>query len=380
MRVTKIPPPPIVELKKKLLGACDPALKVADLTQAVPAFQPPDVILDELQRAVREPGTCFYTDDQGTGILRTRIAARYARGRVDPEHVLVTAGANQAAFTLFTTLFKAGDRVLMPVPYYFNYDMALRMLDIEPVYVHRDFSKNNGELTLEDLAPHLHDVAGVILVNPDNPSGCVTSPETLAAIAETCRQKGVFLILDETYDSFTPEKKPCEKILDLVDLNDTLAVVNTFSKKFSLTGYRVGYVIASGKVLEEALKVQDTVIICAPAISQRAAACGLENAVDWMEERRCELNRRYSLFRKHFEQDVENFRIVSGGAFFAYVEHPFGGDGFSAAEKLAKEASVLVIPGSVFGPGQEKYLRISFAALADGDIEGVVKRFGRFQA
>ena len=158
------------------------------------------------------------------------------------------------------------------------------------------------------------------------------------------------------------------------DWDQALVHLYSFSKAYALTGYRVGSLTAGPLLQAQLAKLLDCITICAPRIGQLAALYGLRHLADWRDEKRRVMLERNTLLQAMFEQPVNGFRLVSSGAYFAYLEHPFDtSSSYDVARHLADEHNVLSLPGTMFGPGQERFLRVAFANL---DKQKIVE-FGR---
>jgi len=364
LRTKQIIDPPIVEFKKKLIRLCKPE-KLMDLSQAVPSYPMPEEIKNELTGNFQDSFS-FYTPDQGLPELREEVCKLHNVGgvKINPEQILISAGANQGAFSVFATLFKAGDKVALPVPYYFNYDMALKILGVEPVYYFLD--KDNGfkfEFNTFDKSI-LNKCKGIVVINPNNPTGAEYDIKELKLLYAECVKKDVTLISDEAYGFFSSVGYPGISLLNNVNSLDNLVVINTFSKTFSLTGFRIGYTIASEKLIREILKVQDSLIICAPRISQIAALTGLRHSSKWLNGKVSMIRDNVNEFKELFTKTRTKYRLASCGSFFAYLEHPY--EDKTAEEvtfMLAEKAALVTLPGSIFGPKQERFIRLAFGNL-----------------
>jgi len=183
------------------------------------------------------------------------------------------------------------------------------------------------------------------------------------------------LIIDETYKDFRSSPEPLHGIFTKPDWPDTFVQLYSFSKVFAMTGYRAGSIIAGSKILGEAEKILDCMAICAPQISQRAALFGLTNLDDWKREKLRLMEGRREALLAAFTNPGLSFRLISSGAYFAYVMHPFAkATAKSVAMRLAGEHDVLCLPGSMFGPGQDSYLRFAFANSPAEDMPLLVER------
>ena len=347
-----------------------PEKPLLDLAQAVPAYPPADALTAHLASAVRQPEMARYTPIVGRDDLRSALADALSdayRGRVTRDHVAITAGCNQAFCLALMALAGPGDETILAAPSYFNYQMWLEMLGISPVYL--PFRPERGGVpdpadAAARITPHTR---AIVLVTPNNPTGAIYPPEAIEGFHRLAREAGLALVLDETYRDFLPGDGPPHGLFARPDWDETLVHLYSFSKVYSLTGYRVGALVAGSGLLAEVAKAADCVAICAPAIAQEAALYGLRNLANFRAEKRRLVLERVARFRAVFERQSLAYELISAGAFFAYVRHPFAGTpAVDVAHKLVLEENVLCLPGSAFGPEQENYLRFALANI-DGD-------------
>ncbi|MEI7599602.1 MAG: aminotransferase [Aestuariivirga sp.] len=371
--VNRIEAPPIMEAQSWVR----PGLrnrKLLNLCQAVPSWKCAEELDDEVARLAHEPGISLYTDIYGIHELRSAIAEHFSadyRGKVAAENVCVTAGCNQAFAAAIMAIAKAGDNVIVPVPYFFNHTMWLGMLGIEPRYV-----QGIGEPDPAEAAKLIDDrTRAIVLCSPNNPTGSIYSSETIRALFELARARGIALVIDETYKDFRDGDAPAHPIFAIDGWEDTFIHLYSFSKAFAMTGYRVGAITASVRVLAEIEKIMDCLAICTTHISQRAALFALTKLDAWKRAKIAMMHGRLSALRQAFKRDGLNYELVSSGALFAYVKHPFADEtAKQVAMRLAGEHDLLCLPGSMFGPGQEQYLRIAFANAEASDMEMLVDR------
>ncbi len=364
-------PPPIAEIAALARGRSFPADKpLLDLAQAVPAWPPADALTRHLADAVREPGTARYTPILGRDDLRDALAESLSDaygGDVTRERVAITAGCNQAFCLALMALAGPGDEAILAAPSYFNYQMWLEMLGVAPVYL--PFRPERGGVPdpADARARITPRTRAIVLVTPNNPTGAIYPPETIHAFHDLAREAGVALLLDETYRDFLPGEAPPHGLFARPGWDETVVHLYSFSKVYSLTGYRVGALVAAERLLAEIAKAADCVAICAPAIAQEAALFGLQHLAAFRADKRRLVLERVARFRAVFERNTLAYEPISAGAFFAYVRHPFAGVPAAAiARRLVEEENVLCLPGSAFGPDQEDYLRFALANI-DGD-------------
>jgi aspartate/methionine/tyrosine aminotransferase len=356
-------------------GGFGPAI---DLSQAVPGYLPHPNMLERLAAAAGSPAAAQYGAILGDADLREAYAADVSAiygGRVGPENVAITAGCNQAYVAAIMALAKAGDAVLLPSPWYFNHAMTLDMLGIEARPL--PCAPEAGFVPDPELAETLLDarVKAVVLVTPNNPTGATYPPEVIARFADLCRRRGVTLLLDETYRDFMPGSLGAPHALFAdPDWGDTLVQLYSFSKAYCIPGHRVGAIAAAPAFLAQVTKIQDCVQICPPRPGQMALAWAIDGLRQWRAENTAEILARTAAFRKAMAE-VPEWRVDAVGAYFAYVRHPF--DGVAATEvagKLATERGVICLPGSYFGPDQNRHLRLAFANAGAAALSGLPRR------
>ncbi|MBA5778261.1 aminotransferase [Stappia sp. F7233] len=371
--------PPIPEAQA-WLRAYDGAFgQPINLSQAVPGDPPPAAFLERLAEAGGSAEAARYGDILGDPALREAHAAESSTlygAVISASDVAITAGCNQAFFVAVMAIARAGDAILLPAPWYFNHKMTLDMLGIEARPL--PLKAEDGFLPDWRAAEALIDrrVKAVVIVSPNNPTGAVTPPEELASFFRLCRQRGIRLILDETYRDFLGETggRPHD-LFAMDEWRDTLVSLYSFSKAHAIPGHRIGAITAAPEFLAEVGKVLDCVQISAPRTAQLALPWAIAELRPWREAMRQRIGARIEAFRAALQPHAE-WRIDQIGAYFAYLRHPFDGvPAVEVAERLARERGVLTLPGSYFGPGQESHLRVAFANVGEEIIAGLGPRF-----
>lgn len=376
--------PPIADAHGWIAGRVFPQDKpLLDVSQAVPSYAPAHDMQLHLAEAIQQPGTALYTQIAGLPVLRQALAASLAQDYAAPiqaDNIAITAGGNEAFSVAMMALANAGDEVLLPLPYYFNHQMWLQTLGLTPVYI--PFNRDaGGTPDIAAIAARITPRSrALVLVTPNNPTGAIYSPEFLEQCFDLCKQAGIALVLDETYKDFRDDVTvPPHRLFSRPDWADVLVHLYSFSKVYALTGYRVGSLTAGAAVQQQIAKLLDCLTICAPHIGQLAALYGLKNLDAWREEKRLEMRAKKAVLQSIFAQPVNGFRLVSSGAYFGYLEHPFKGRAaYEVAQRLAQDANVLILPGSMFGPGQDDYLRVAFANLDTQSLHALGARLASF--
>lgn len=343
-------------------GGSGPAL---DLSQAAPPYLPAQELVCRLVEAAALPATAQYGPIQGEPELRAAYA-RYVstlyRMHIADNRVAITAGCNQAFFIAAMLTARSGDAIILPVPYYFNHKMTLNMLGIATI----ELPCSNGTNYTPDpkMAAKLIDtrVKAIVLVTPNNPTGAIYPPATIKEFAELCRQRGIWLIIDETYRDFINGRDPPHSLFE-DEAGENVISLYSFSKSLALPGYRLGAMIYPSRGAAPAIKIQDCIQICPPRVGQVAAAWALTGLETWRTEKRQELATKARAFVATMDF-CAGWKIASMGAYFAYIRHPLSGiHAAEIAKQLAREKGVLLIPGNYFGPNQDQYLRLSFGNL-----------------
>ena len=378
-RVDAVQAPPIPEAWSWLEGiVLPPERPLLDVCQAVPADPPPEALRRHVAERALDPATARYTEIFGMPALREALAGDIAGlygGDVKAADCLIMAGCNQAFFNTMVALAGNGDEVILPAPWYFNHQMTLQMLGVKVVPL--PFRADRGGVPdPADLAPLVSDrTRAIVLVSPNNPTGAVYPPEVVDAVFDIARKAGCALVLDETYRDFLAPGVVPHHLFARDGWRDTLVHLYSFSKVYCLTGYRVGAAVG-GPLFRDALeKVTDCVQICAPRLGQEAALYGIGHLDAWRKQNAAVMAARAEALRQAFACNDLRYDLVSAGAYFAYVRHPFAGKpAADVARRLAQEFGLLALPGSWFGPGQEDYLRFAFANLDAGAMPAIAAR------
>ena len=375
--VAQVEFPPIAEAMSWLKDRSG-SRELLNMCQAVPSYPPAGILQDEIARLAHEPGTGGYTDIFGIMSLREAYAAHMSAdyaASITASEVAITTGCNQAFAAAIMSVARAGDNVIIPAPYYFNHQMWLTMMGIEirPIPAFSDGVSHPSP----DLAATLidHHTRAIVLCSPNNPTGAIYPNAILNLFYDVAQRAGVALILDETYKDFRPDPAPPHNLLARKGWQNTLIQLYSFSKIYALAGYRLGAIIAGMDLLHQAAKVLDTMTVCPPQISQRAVLFGLTALDDWKAEKKAVMRGRLDALRQAFKANSLEYELVGSGAYFAYVKHPFSSEtSKSVAMRLAKENDLLCLPGSMFGPGQENYLRFAFANVESERMASLAER------
>ncbi|MGO4832630.1 pyridoxal phosphate-dependent aminotransferase [Rhizobiaceae sp. 2RAB30] len=341
--------------------------------------QPSDPVPEPVREAARRAladGRIGYTDSLGLARLRDAIAAHYMDHygvTVAPERVVVTTGSSAAFNLAFLAMFDAGDRVAIAAPGYPAYRNILAALGVEIVEIELGGA---GYLTAEHLAAahRQKPVKGVLFASPANPTGAVIPHDSLAELIETAERLGISVISDEIYHRLAYSAPD----VTALEFSSDAVVINSFSKYYCMTGWRVGWMVLPDALVRPVERIQQSLYISAPELSQLAAieAFAVSDALDRVKAR-YEANRAL-LMRRLPEL---GFRIAApmDGAFYAFCDvSALTNDSMEFARRMLAEAHVAATPGRDFDPfAGQRYMRFSYAGSSE-DMTVALDRIGRW--
>jgi aspartate/methionine/tyrosine aminotransferase len=376
--ISAVEAPPIAEAMSWVKPQTQSNRPFLNLCQAVPSYPPAPELQAEFARLAQTDGMGGYTNIYGIQALREVHADSMARdyaGQIAASQVAITTGCNQAFAAAIMAVAEAGDTVVVPRPWYFNHQMWLKMLGIGIQAIPAFSAGRNYPDVVEAEKAVTSTTRAIVLCTPNNPTGAVYPPEVIHSFFELAQRKGLALILDETYKDFRPGAAPSHNLFQRSDWAETLIQLYSFSKVYALAGYRLGSMISGEKILSEAAKILDCMTICPPHITQAGVVFALRQLSGWKQGKLDVMATRLAAIRTAFQHPDLKFEMVSSGAYFAYVKHPFRGElSKLVAMRLAQEHDVLCLPGIMFGSEQEDYLRFAFANVDGALMRPLVER------
>ena len=354
--------------------------RVIALGQAIPGFPPPPVAIRAAQEALASGTAHVYSADAGLPSLRAALCARLRETHditATPDEVIITAGGNQAFMLAMMTVIDPGDEVLLPGPYFVNHEMTVRAIGATPVDV--PLSEARGfALRWADLEPHLSSqTRAVVVCTPSNPTGAVVERDEMTRIARELASRSVLLFADETYARFVYGREYWS-VASLPAWRENVILTSTFSKSFGMTGWRVGYLLADRRVTEQAIKIQDAMVICAPVVSQIAAEAAIRQAWDYPLSFHDELIARRRVLVDGLRSIPRLHWTPTGGAFFAFVRVNGCTDSERLSIDILEREHVVTIPGASFGRGGEGFIRLSYGASGQDELREALGRLGRY--
>lgn len=356
-----------------------------NLTLGEPGFATPDYVIDAAVASLKA-GKTKYTPNAGIKSLRDAIAVKLKKENgivCDPDkNIVVTAGATQGLMLVISTLVDEGDEVIIQGPNWPDYKGQLDTVGAKTVYA-RVSEENGFKMTADVIEPFITDKTKLIIINsPSNPTGGVLDEQDLKEIAALVKKYGIFVISDEPYEKLVYDGF-VQKSLAAVDegLEDYVITINSLSKTYAMTGFRVGYICANERITAELIKMQEFMIASVPEPMQEAAVKALYDA----EKDVIAMVEYYDRNRKLI---VNGLNAINGfschmpkGAFYVFPNITgFGMSSVEAAEYILEKTHVVTAPGSAFGDGGEGYLRICYASKYEQLAEALArleKAFGR---
>ena len=357
----------------------------ASLAWGLPSFRTPE----HIRRAValgleQDPDIGKYALPDGLPELRDAVVKTHFRAtgiEVDPDrNVIITAGNMQGLNTLFHVVINAGDEIIVTDPGFASHFQQIRLCGGKPVPWQLDES-SGWQLDVETL-PDLVTARtkAIVLVTPSNPTGKIFRENTLRRVGEIARAHNLLIILDDPYHHFTYENTDAYfNLASVAELSEHVAYLFTFSKTYAMSGWRVGYMILPEHLKQQALKVHDATIICAPRISQVAGLAALREEPTHLEEFEQILARRRELICQHLDRVDHVFEYQKPeGAYYVFPRIVAAhADSVEFAVRLLEQAKVATTPGSAFGPSGEHHVRMAYC-VSEETIERAFDRIERF--
>lgn len=367
----------VVELFKQAQALQAAGKDIISLGIGEPDFTAPPQVVEALQRAA-QAGQSGYSAPAGLMPLREAIAQFYHDqfgATINPRRVIVTAGASGALTLACAALVNPGGEVLMPDPSYPANSNFVLAAGGRPRLIPSSADKR-FQLSAQDVAHHWTEATqGVLVASPSNPTGTSIDHGELARLLGEVRARHGFAIVDEIYLGLSYEGQPRSALT----LDDDIIVINSFSKYFHMTGWRLGWMIVPEDMVAPVEKIAGSLAICAPTLAQHAAlACFTSDALRTFEHRREAFKQRRDYLLPEFDRLGLKVPVKPDGAFYIYADiSDFGTDSASFSQRLLLEAGIAAVPGLDFGPAHGHHtMRFSYATGLDR-LEEAVARLGR---
>lgn len=348
-----------------------------NLTLGEPGFTAPDHIIEAGIKGLKDKKT-KYTPNAGIKELRDAIAYKLQREnniKCDPDkNLIVTAGATQALMLAMVTLVNPGDEVIIQGPNWPDYKGQIDMVNAKTVYAKVN-DKNDFKMTADIIEPLITDKTKLIIINsPSNPTGGVLDYDDLLKIAELVKKHKIFIISDEPYEKLVYDGFEQKSLASIPGIEDYVLTINSFSKTFAMTGFRVGYICANETIMENLIKLHENMIASVPEPMQLAAVEAIYHGDE-------DVAKMVEYYDRNRHLIVDGLNEINGfsclcpkGAFYVFPNITgFGMNSAQAAEYILEKTHVVTAPGSAFGPDGEGYIRICYASKYEDIKEALIR-------
>lgn len=368
-------------LTRKLFNMAKAYDDVIDFTLGDPDVQPHKAIKDAACAAI-QAGKTRYSQNSGLLELRETISDYYVRKegfRYDPvTEILVSVGAMEGLYLALLAIIDDGDEVIIPAPYYVNYVQMVEMCHGVPVVIDNPEADELSFLVSDIEAAITPRTKAIIINTPANPSAKIIPQDKIEALAAIAKHHNLVVISDEVYKCLIYGTDKFRSIVAVDGMRKRTILVNSLSKEFCMTGYRIGYVLAPEEVIAAMTKLQENVAACAPLPSQYAAIEALSGRGDYSSH-------MVETFRRRRDILVNGIRSIEGlrcpepeATFYLMVEISSTGlSSYDFACRLLETVHVAVVPGVTYGKSCDKYVRIAFT-LDEKKIEEGITRIAEF--
>jgi len=356
---------------------------VISLAQGIPSFNTPKHIGVAAKRAIDEHKVDKYTSGYGIDSLRKAIVKKLQKDNnivADMSQVIVTHGGIEALMAVFMALLNPSDEVIILTPDYASHITQTRIAKHGgiPVFVPLKETEKGWILDKEELEGRITQKTKAILVcNPCNPTGKVYSLEELKTIAHLANTYNLFIITDEMYEYFTFGDRKHVSIGSFPDAKERTISIFGLSKTYAMTGWRIGYVVASKNLITHIFKIHDSLVTCPTAVSQYAALEALTGSQKAVKEFTKSFMHKRAIVMEELAKTKKASVVIPEGAYYAFVKLNFPVDDYDFAIKLLTVGKVAVVPGSAFGLGGENHVRISFGG-DENLLREAMRRFVTF--
>jgi aspartate/methionine/tyrosine aminotransferase len=333
------------------------------LGQGVVSYNPPESAREFLAKFLAEPTNNLYKAVEGIPPLLETLATKLQQfNGIEGNRIVVTAGSNMAFVNAILAITSPGDEIILNKPYYFNHEMAITMAGCHPVLVETD---ENYQLRPQAIAQAITPkTRAVVTISPNNPTGVVYSESLLREVNQICGTRNIYHISDEAYEYFTYNGIKHISPAAFTGSSDYTISLYSLSKAYGFASWRIGYMVIPQHLLVPIKKVQDTILICAPVISQYAALGALQAKDEYLQE-------NIGAIAQVRELVLESLNRLQGlctitpadGAFYFFLKVHTQMNAFELVKRLIQEYQVAVIPGTTFGMENGCYLRVAYGAL-----------------
>ncbi len=347
------------------------------LGQGVVSYSPPPEAIEFLPKFMAEDSNNLYKAVIGIPPLLTAITAKlhnFNNIEIDSSNcIVVTAGSNMGFVNAVLAITSPGDEIIINKPYYFNHEMATTMAGCHPVFVETD---ENYQLRPDALASAITSkTRAIVTISPNNPTGVVYPEAALREVNQICRDRGIYHISDEAYDYFTYNGTKHVSPGSFAGSSKHTISLFSLSKAYGFASWRIGYMVIPEDLLLSIQKIQDTILICPPVVSQYAALGALQAKPEYIKE-------KVGAIAQVRESVIDSLNQLDGlctiapadGAFYFFLKVHTSIDTFNLVERLIREYQVACLPGTTFGMNEGCYLRVAYGALQQETAKTGIER------
>jgi aminotransferase len=363
----------IREMMAKVEAARRKGMAITDLSIGRPDFDTPEHIKEAAAKALAE-GKVHYTATAGTVELREAIAHRFLEDyqlKIDPAEILVTMGGAEAIFIGLMSVLNPGDEVLVPEPMYVYYPgyASLGGAKCVPIPLKEE---NQFLIKADFLEKFITEKTKVLILNsPHNPTGQVFPQEDLEPIVRLAQRRNILVVSDDIYNAMLYDGLNHFPIAKVPGMKDRTLIIGSFSKTYAMDGWRIGYLIAPGEVITQAMKLHQHIVSCPNTFVQVGAEAALNSSQDCVRQMTAEFDRRRRVLMSRLDQIGLPY-VRPRGAFYVFPSiKKFGLTSARFADFLLEKARTAVVPGDAFGPQGEGYVRISYCAPVEEIEKGM---------
>ncbi len=376
-RIRNVQPSGTVMLSNKVKRLKDQGLDILSFTLGEPDFTTPPNIIEAAKKAL-DDGLTHYTSSFGISELREEVARSVKEKNgidCDSDNVIILP-TKLALYIAIQTFVNPGEQVIYPNPGWVSYGPMITLAKGTPVPVRMQYD-NGWYWDPNDIKSHITEKTKAIIMNtPSNPTGSLVSRDIQKELLEIAEEKDILIISDEVYENLVYEDEH-HSIASLPNAMDRIVTVSGFSKSYAMTGWRIGWLVATKETVKMVNKFQQHSLTCLPQFIQMGALAALKNGGQCVEEMRQEFKCRRDLLIPLLNEIDGISCEVPKGAFYAFFKMDVGFKSMDLAEMLLYKAHVALTPGSAFGSAGDGFLRMSYAASREDLIEGA-KRIGEF--
>lgn len=340
-----------------------------------PDFDTDSRIINRTFELIKEKKSTHYTPVPGYKELREAIASKYRdenKFEVTYEEVIVTHGAQYALMVTMLTLLNPGDEILIPDPYYPSYPSQVFLAGAASVFI-PVFEKDGFKVKGGNIEKKITEKTKLLIINsPNNPTGAVLGKEDLQEISKIAIKNDLLVISDEAYETMIYDNKKHFCIANFPGMRERTITINSFSKRYAMTGWRVGYAVAAKEIITNMMKISGYNLSCPCSVSQQAAIAALDSSPGIIEKLKFEYERRRNFIVAELNKIKGISCIKPEGAFYVFANiKRTGKSSEEIYDELLTKGRVVVIPGSAFGKQGKGYIRIAYTLPIDRLREAV---------